>query len=322
MPSPENRGADSEEDSPADRDRPRSAPAPVLPPSDVVPTAAELGVPDASPELETAILAAHRAGAIIAQYFRDGVEIRGKTSYNLVSDADLDAERAIAAIIRERHPDGHAILGEELHASDPETLAAAERLWIVDPLDGTNNFAHKIPWFAVSVAHAHRGRVVLGVIHHPLTGEWFVAERGRGAWRDGRPVRVSDAVRLDQILVGVGFYYDRGAMMEATLDAIRDLYGRNIQCIRRIGAATLDLVAVGVGMLGAYFEYELSPWDFAAGALFVEEAGGVATDCLGRPLPLASRSSVLAAAPGVHAATLEVVRARMHPDGLWPRPSA
>ena len=124
--------------------------------------------------------------------------------------------------------------------------------------------------------------------------------------------RVDEATRLDEVLVGVGFYYDRGAMMEATLEVIGDLKRRQVHGIRRFGTASLDLCMVGLGRYGAYFEYQLSPWDFAAGRLFVEEAGGKVTDARGNPLPL-GKSSVLATNGPLHEPMLEVIRPR-HPD--------
>src|SRR5262249_2850138 len=162
---------------------------------------------------------------------------------------------------------------------------------VVDPLDGTNNFAHRIPHCAVSIAYHRSGQPVCGVIYNPFRDDWHVAVRGKGATHYGRRAEVSDHTRLNEVLVGVGFYYDRGAMMEATLAAIGDLKRRQVHGTRRFGTASLDLCMVGLGQFGAYFEYELSPWDFAAGRLFVEEAGGRVTTARGAPLPLA-RSSV------------------------------
>lgn len=260
------------------------------------------------PELAIAEAAARAGGDVAARYFRDGVTMRSKDVANLVSDADVEAEHAIAAAIRRAYPD-HAILGEEAHQAD----AAADHLWVVDPIDGTNNFAHGIPHFAVSVAYYQRGEARCGVVFNPVRVEWFTAVRGQGAFHDGRPARVQAATRLDEAIVGVGFYYDRGAMMEATLAAIGDLKRRQIHGIRRFGTASLDLVAVGLGQYGAYFEYELSPWDFAAGRLFVEEAGGLVTTARGEPLPLA-KTSVLASNGPLHPAALEIIRAH-HPAG-------
>jgi myo-inositol-1(or 4)-monophosphatase len=259
-----------------------------------------------TPELTLAEEAARAGGAIVARYFREGVTMRSKDVSNLVSDADIEAERAIVGVIRSRFPE-HEILGEEAHQGD----ADAEHLWVVDPLDGTNNFAHKIPHFAVSIAYYRAGRAECGVIYNPVRDEWHHAVRGEGAYQSGRRVRVAERTRLDESLVGVGFYYDRGAMMDATLEAIRGFKRQQIHGIRRFGTASLDLAMVGMGMFGAYFEYELSPWDFAAGRLFVEEAGGLVTTARGEPLAL-RKTSVLASNGLLHEAALEIVRAH-HP---------
>ena len=261
-----------------------------------------------TPEQTIAEEAARAGGAIAARYFREGVTMRSKDVANLVSDADVEAEHAIAAVIKRAFP-SHAILGEEAYQGD----ATAEHLWVVDPIDGTNNFAHQIPHFAVSVAYYHGGVAQCGVVFNPVRDEWHSAARGQGAFHDGRRVAVDEATRLDEVLVGVGFYYDRGAMMEATLEAVGDLKRRQIHGIRRFGTASLDLCMVGLGRYGAYFEYELSPWDFAAGRLFVEEAGGKVTDARGGPLPM-GKSSILATNGPLHEPMLEVIRAR-HPGG-------
>lgn len=253
-------------------------------------------------ELDLAKDAAQAAGQIIARYFHEGVTMRTKESFNLVSDADVEAEQIIVEHIRRAFP-GHEVLAEEDHPHDGN----AEHLWVIDPLDGTNNFAHKIPQFAVSIAYCHKGQPMCGVIYNPIREEWHTAIRGEGAFLNGRRAQVADTSRLDLTMVGVGFYYDRGAMMEATLSAIRDFFRQQIHGIRRFGAASLDLCSVGLGMFGAYFEYELAPWDFAAGWLFVEEAGGRVTTCDGRPLSM-TRSTVLASNGLLHEASLEIVR--------------
>lgn len=255
-----------------------------------------------SAELTIAQQAARAGGEIVSRYYREGVTMRSKESYNLVSDADVEAEHAIVATIRQAFP-GHAILAEEAHKDSVD----AEHLWVIDPLDGTNNFAHDIPQFAVSVAYYRAGQPECGVVFQPLRDDWYVATRGKGAYHNGRRVEVSQNARLDEILVGVGFYYDRGRIMESTLAAIRDLFHAQIHGIRRFGAASLDLCWVGLGRFGAFFEFELAPWDFAAGRLFVEEAGGRVTTCAGGPLPMA-KSSILATNGCVHEAVLNAVR--------------
>lgn len=256
-----------------------------------------------SRELGVAKSAARAGGEVVSRYYHDGTIMRSKDVANLVSDADVDAESAIVAVIRAAFPD-HEVLGEEGHAGD----VRAEHLWIIDPLDGTSNFAHRVPQFAVSVAYYHHGAAECGVVLNPIRDDWYVAARGRGALLNGASVQVGEQATLDEILVGVGFYYDRGEMLDGTLAAIGDLKrDHHIHGIRRFGAASLDLCMVGLGWLGAYFEYTLSPWDFAAGRLFVEEAGGKVTTTLGLPLPLA-KSSILASNGRVHDAMLDVIR--------------
>ena len=259
------------------------------------------------PELQIAEAAAQAGADVAFRHFQDLAHVTsqikpGEPSYNRVSIADVESEHAIVAVIRREFPH-HAILGEEAHSAD----TASEHLWIIDPIDGTNNFLHGIPQFGVSVAYYRSGQAVCGVILNPARGDNFVTARGHGAFHNGQRVRVSEHRRLDEVLIGLGFYYDRGAMMEATLSAMRELFAHNIHCIRRQGAATLDLCMVACGQLGAYFEYELSPWDFAAGRLFVEEAGGQVTTCDGSALPLA-KTHILATNGPLHAAMLEIVQ--------------
>jgi myo-inositol-1(or 4)-monophosphatase len=258
-----------------------------------------------SKPLQVAFQAAEAASQIIVGYFDRGVAMRSKAGgeqHDLVSDADLDSERAIADILQRAFP-GHAILGEEENSGAVD----ATDLWIIDPLDGTNNFAHRIPHFAVSIAYYHRGNPVCGVVVNPVRGDWYWAERGHGAYHNGRLLSVSRETSLSQTMVGVGFYYDRGAMMEATLKSIHSLFKEQIHGIRRFGAAALDLCYVADGLFGVFFEYHLSPWDFAAGRIMLEEAGGKISDGRGNPIPLA-KSSILASNGPLHGAALEIVR--------------
>ncbi len=250
--------------------------------------------------------AAVEAGSILRKYWNDGVEMRtkvsqGGVSFDLVSDADLESEQTIATVLRTAFPD-HALLGEETLAGAVD----AEHLWVIDPLDGTNNFAHRLPHFAISIAYCYRGRPEVGVIYNPVRDDWYISVRGEGATHNGVTVRVANATSLDQVLVGCGFYYDRGAMMRATLEAIAELFGQHIHGIRRFGTASLDLAQVGCGQYGAFFEYQLSPWDFAAGMLFVEEAGGQITTATGTPLTM-QKTSVLASNGALHPSMLAIV---------------
>ncbi|NQV24720.1 MAG: inositol monophosphatase [Rhodopirellula sp.] len=266
-------------------------------------------------ELDVARQAAKAGGDILAGYFRQGIEMRTKQDCDFVSDADVESERAIIDVIRSSFPD-HVILGEEAQDGAVETLDTnADSLWVIDPLDGTTNFAHDIPHFAVSIGYYQMGQPVCGVIYNPARDDWFHAVQGEGAFANGVKVTVADHSSLSESLIGVGFYYDRGAMMEATLASIRDLFHQKIHGIRRFGTASLDLCQVGCGQFGAFFEYELSPWDFAAGRLFVEEAGGRVTNCRGSQLPLA-KSSVLATNGKLHDSVLAIVSGNL-PDQDW-----
>ncbi len=258
-------------------------------------------------ELATAILAARAGESVLSTYFADlaSAGIQTKTTnegyQGIITQADIEAERAVVTEIR-RSFSNHRFLAEEEHSSTPN----AEHLWIIDPLDGTNNFAHGIPHFAVSVAYYQNGRAQCGVVLNPCTGDLFTAERGRGAWWNGVLVAVNQHQSLSETMIAVGFYYDRGAMMKSTLRAIEALFEQEIHGIRRFGTAALDIVQVGLGRFGGYFEYQLSPWDFAAARLFLEEAGGTITTCTGNELPL-EKTSILASNSRLHPALLEIV---------------
>jgi len=254
--------------------------------------------------LRAAFEAAEAGSQVVMDFFRRGVDMRqkeGGVACDLVSDADVQSEQAVAKTILAAFP-SHAILGEEENSGSIHS----EDLWIVDPLDGTNNFAHRIPHFAVSIAYFHKGQAVCGVVVNPVRGDWYWATRGGGAFHNGRRLLVNSHESLSETMVGVGFYYDRGAMMEATLASIHDFFKQQIHGIRRFGAAALDICQVADGMFGVFFEYQLSPWDFAAGGLILEEAGGKITDGKGNPLPIA-KTSVLATNSRLHNSALGIV---------------
>jgi myo-inositol-1(or 4)-monophosphatase len=256
--------------------------------------------------------AARLGGDVLMRHLVGGVEIRDKSAdggkrYDLVSDADLESEQVIAAFLKSQYPD-HELLGEETLA---DGNVGAEHLWVIDPLDGTNNFAHDIPHFAVSIAYYHRRRAVVAAVLNPARDEMFTAILGQGAFFQGDRVWVSRERSLKETLIGCGFYYDRGEMMRRTLQTIAQLFGQEIHGIRRFGTAALDLCYVGCGQFGGFFEYQLSPWDFAAGQLFIEEAGGRVTDGYGRPLEL-KRSSLVASNGHLHDALIEITT-RHHP---------
>lgn len=264
------------------------------------------------PETTAAITAAKAAGEVLMEFFGNRVATRAKpdeAAYNLVTEADVAAEKAIVKILAEAFPND-AIYGEEQRRDS----LTAERLWVIDPLDGTNNFVHDLPHFAVSIGFFLQGQPRVGVIWNPARGDLYVAEAGRGATHNGRPMKVSPAEQLKQVLAGVGFYYDRGEMMLATLAAVADLFREHVHGVRRFGTAALDLCQVASGQFGGFFEFQLSPWDFAAGWLIVQEAGGRITTCRNEPLTL-TKCSVLASNDLLHEA-LHQIASRHIPDNL------
>lgn len=267
-----------------------------------------------SPTLQLAVRAAEQAGRRIAQLYGQAFsstrkEVAGQAQ-GLVTQADLEAEQIIIQAIRGQYP-GHQILSEESH---PDLVGEASDVWVLDPLDGTNNFAAGIPHFAVSLAYYSAGQPVCGVIHQPLSGDFFLALKSAGAWHNQHQVQVNRHTALNETIAAFGFHYDRGLMMSQTLAALHDLFTNQINGVRRFGAAALDLAWVGCGRIGCFFEFKLSPWDFAAGRLFVEEAGGLVTTSDGQPLPLAS-SSLLASNRLLHPQLVQLLSQH------WPPPN-
>jgi myo-inositol-1(or 4)-monophosphatase len=257
------------------------------------------------PETCAAIDAARAGAKVLLRYFRGEFDVAHKETFNLVSRADTESEAAIAESLRASFPDD-AFLAEEGAAAGKQM--PGQNLWIIDPLDGTNNFVHGLDQFAISIARISGNSATCGVVYRPVNDEWFIAESGRGAWHNGRRVRVSAVDRFDQALLAVGFYYDRDKMMKATLEAMEVLFRQQIHGFRRLGAASLDLCLTGCGQFEGYFEFRLAPWDFAAGRLFVEEAGGLVTDCDGLSPGHDGYSSLLAAPAGMHSQILNVIR--------------
>ncbi|HZI19434.1 MAG TPA: inositol monophosphatase family protein [Pyrinomonadaceae bacterium] len=254
--------------------------------------------------LNFAVQTAHEAGRVLAEKFGRALQISHKGDIDLVTEADLAAERLIVERIRSYYP-RHSILTEE--AGEVECVAGADGAfkWIVDPLDGTTNFAHGYPFYCVSIALEHEGQIVAGVVHDPARNETFAAERGGGATLNGRPVRVSDVSDLNRALVCTGFPYDvRGRQRFARHFAAFIL---NAQSIRRDGAAALDLAYVACGRFEAFYEDGLRPWDVAAGKLLVEEAGGRITHYDDTAFDI-YRPPVLASNGLVHEAMLAVLR--------------
>jgi myo-inositol-1(or 4)-monophosphatase len=255
------------------------------------------------PMLNIAVKAARRAAAVINRAARDldGVTVTRKRHNDFVTEVDQAAEAAIIEVLRKAYP-AHAILAEESGAD-----GASEYEWIVDPLDGTTNFIHGFPQYAVSIALRHRGVLEQAVVFDPGRNELFTATRGRGAFLNDRRVRVSKRAKLAESLIGTGFPFRDLAHLDEYMTAFKAVT-RETAGIRRAGAAALDLAYVAAGRLDGFWEIGLSPWDMAAGALLVLEAGGLVSDFDGESHYL-ERGNVVCGAPKVFAPLLHVVQA-------------
>ena len=261
------------------------------------------------PLLPDAVAAAAEAGKKLLEFFRADLQLTEKDTANFVSDADLASEAILHKRLLAAAPDSE-LLAEESFSQ----TKAADQLWIVDPLDGTTNFVNHIPHFAVSIAFQQNQQIELGVVHNPYSDDWYVAVAGQGAyrWRGTHTPRikmhVSKAARLRDALYCFGFFYDRDKAMAATLRCIDELMRYNVLGIRRFGAAALDLAAIADGSYGGFFEFELQPWDMAAGMLLVQEAGGTVTDCLGESISCHIASSLLATNGILHPLLLPITQ--------------
>lgn len=231
------------------------------------------------PMANMAVRAARRAGQIIVRALDrvDLLTVEEKRKNDLVSEVDRQAEAAIVEILHKAYPD-HAIIGEE---GGQAASGDGEYTWIIDPLDGTTNFLHGLPHFCVSIACTRQGRIEHGVVLDPIRDETFVASRGHGAQLNDRRVRVSRRAQLDGALVGTGIpYRDVETHLSAYMGMLESVT-RRTGGVRRAGAAALDLAYVAAGRLDAFWELGLKPWDMAAGALLVSEAGGLVSDFAG-----------------------------------------
>ena len=257
--------------------------------------------------LDFAVDTAREAGALLRRYAHQHHDVRHKsTDIDLVTEADLASERLIVAAIRKRFP-RHTILAEEGQGDVQELVGEAEHLWLVDPLDGTVNYAHGLPVWGVSLALAEGGQVVVAVSYNPLRDETFSAGRGQGAWLNGQRLHVSAAGRLRDALVATGFAYRRATLAENNLAEFTAMMPR-VQGVRRAGAAVIDMAHLACGRLDAYWEMHLQPWDWAAGWLLVEEAGGVVTDMRGQPWALQKNNIAASNGQILHQKMLEVLQ--------------
>ena len=243
-----------------------------------------------------------RLARLAGQILYDGYEKDHRVDYkgviDLVTEVDHQSEAFLIGEIQRLFPD-HGILAEESGSFDGH----AEHLWLVDPLDGTVNYAHGVPFFGVSIGYAHKGQVTLGAVYDPMRDELFSAERGQGAWLNGRPLKVSQTDELARSLLVTGFPYDTWTSKRNNFDYFAKL-GKMTQGVRRLGSAALDLCYVGAGRLDGFWELSLKPWDVAAGGLVAEAAGAKVTTVFGGPDYIHPPQSILAANPVLHAKLL------------------
>jgi myo-inositol-1(or 4)-monophosphatase len=237
---------------------------------------------------------AREAGALLRGRLYERHDVHYKGEINIVTEADRLSEELIVERISRRFP-AHGILAEE----SPETINGSEFRWIVDPLDGTTNYAHGYPVFAVSIALEVRGMIALGAVYNPMVDEFFVAEKGAGSYLNGRRLNVSSAGTLARSLLATGFPYDIRTDRNNNINYFKAM-AFNAQAIRRAGSAAYDLACVAAGRFDGFWELKLAPWDTAAGWLIVEEAGGVVTDLAGGPYNLHS-PDILATNGLIHA---------------------
>ncbi len=254
--------------------------------------------------------AANTAGALIRENWRQPAEIKYKGPIDLVTSVDRDSEECIVEILQRNFPD-HSILAEE----QTELVGKQSRYrWIVDPLDGTTNFAHGYPHFCVSIALELDGRIVLGLVYDPLKEECFRAVKGQPATLNGSPIRVSGVSELDKSLLATGFPYDRREKANYYLSFFKAFMTRS-QGIRRNGSAALDLCYIACGRVDGYWELKLRPWDIAAGALIVEQASGKLSDFSGNPFSIWGNET-LATNGAIHAEAVTVAKALLGDNSL------
>lgn len=262
-------------------------------------------MPDPVPPqyLATAIEAVIHAGDVQMSRFGTDMRVDKKGAIDLVTEIDLQIEREFRATIAERFPD-HVVLGEEFSTSGDRD-STPPFCWVFDPVDGTTNYAHGLPIFCSSLALEIDGEIAVGAVYDPTRRELFTAERGQGAWLNGKPLRVSAADTLIDSLLVTGFHYGIHRDPEELVSLFREFITRS-RAVRRLGSAALDMCYVAAGRFDGYWESKIQPWDVAAGALIVTEAGGRVTAVTGEPFR-SRAGSVLASNGPIHDLMLEVI---------------
>lgn len=250
-----------------------------------------------------AIEAALQAGGLLRQGFGTQFSISSKEGrHNLVTEYDHRSEKLIIDFIKENIPNSF-FLAEESGSTGKDSGGIQ---WIIDPLDGTVNFAHQIPVFSVSIAAQREGKIVSGVVYQPITHELFVAEIGKGAFLNGEKIKISDVRKVEMAILATGFPYDLAKNPFHCIDHFVDILKLGIP-IRRLGSAAIDLAYTAAGRFEGFFEVELGPWDVAAGKLLVEEAGGRVTHWDRSPFDIRSRKPMLATNSHIHDALSSIL---------------
>jgi myo-inositol-1(or 4)-monophosphatase len=244
----------------------------------------------------TAVKAALAAGKILTKHFRKKLIIKEKSRANLVSNADLEAEKAVIKILKKAFPQ-IGILAEESGTSESNPKAAEAR-WLIDPLDGTTNYIRGFPMFCVSIGLEWQGEMWVGVIYHPILKELFVATKGGGATCNGKKIHVAKTRTLSDGLLTTGFSYNKEKGLHQEVSAFESV-SHHALAVRRPGSAALDLAYTARGIFDGYWEKNLSPWDIAAGSLLVQEAGGIVTRFSGKPFDV-NGNQILASNKALH----------------------
>ncbi len=263
------------------------------------------------PALNILVKAARRASQIINRASLDlgHLQITTKRQSDFVTEVDKAAEAAIIEVLREAYPD-YGILAEE-SGHTGGLAGGSDYQWIIDPLDGTTNFIHGFPQYAISIALTYRGQITQSVVYDTVRNELFTASKGGGAFLNDRRIRVSKCIRLDDALLGTGFPYRVYEHIDAYLAMFKEL-AKKSSGIRRPGAASLDLAYVACGRFDGFWEFGLSPWDIAGGALLISEAGGLIGDLAGNETYLQT-GNVVAGTPKIFAQLLQVIDAHRTP---------
>jgi len=244
---------------------------------------------------------AREAGIFLKERLNDERVIAYKGEINIVTDADRMSEEIIISKIYKKYP-RHDILAEE----STGTNKGSDFRWIIDPLDGTTNYAHGYPVFCVSIALEKEGEICLGAIYNPILNEMFVAERGKGAFLNDKRISVSNTIDLSRSLLATGFPYDIRNDENNNINYFNGM-ARSAQAIRRAGSAALDMAYIAMGRFDGFWELKLMPWDTAAGWLLIVEAGGIVSDLFGNPYNLQS-PHVLASNGKIHIGMIDIFR--------------